>query len=149
LAAKLKLSELGLVVIGLMPPEELGLNCTGTVRNDPAELMLMNPTSVEMGAVEPIETDSVKGVTPLVGVTISQLLVENADIVTLACPLEEVICSACAGADGPLNRTCGGLAASELLCARAVSIEHTRASSRTARRNQDICVVFTIFSQAN
>jgi hypothetical protein len=27
-----------------------------------------------------------------------------------------------------------------------VSIEHSRAGSRTARRNQDICVVFTIFS---
>jgi hypothetical protein len=109
--------------------------------------MFMNPTSVpEVGAVEPIDTDNVSGVTPLVGVTISQLLLEKADTVKFAGPPDDVICSACVGADAPLKVSCGGKAVSELLCARAVSIEHSRAGSRTARRNQDICVVFTIFS---
>jgi len=111
LAAKLKLSEVGLAVIGLMPPAELALNCTGIDRNEPVELMLMNPTSVpEAGAVEPIDTDNVSGVTPVLGVTINQLLVENADTVMLAWPLADVICSAWVEAEAPLKVSCGGLA---------------------------------------
>jgi len=31
--------------------------------------------------------------------------VEIVDIVRVACPFEEVICSACVGADEPLNRS--------------------------------------------
>lgn len=148
LAAKLKLSELGLAERGLGPPEELALNTTGTERNEPAEVMLRNPTSVpEVGAVVgSIDTDSVSGVGPLAGLTFSQLLLENEVTVMFACPLEEII-SGCAELDGPLNVSCVGLAVSELLCARAVSIEHTRADSRTARRNKNFCVVFTIFSK--
>jgi hypothetical protein len=113
-AAKLKLSEAGFVVIGLMPPAELALNCTGTVRNPPVVLMLMNPTSVpEVGAPDPIDTDNVIGVTPLVGVTTNQLLVEKADTVMFAGPLEDVIWSACVGADAPLKRSWGGFGVSE------------------------------------
>ena len=116
LAAKLKLSDVGLADSGLGPPVELALNCTGTDWNDPAEeLMLINPTSVpEVGAVEPIDTDSVAGVTPLVGLTMSQLLLEKADTVKFTCPPEFVICNVCAGADAPLKTSCGGKAVSEL-----------------------------------
>src|ERR1700674_738133 len=104
--------------------------------------MLRNPTSVpEVGAVGPIDTDSVSGVTPLVGVTISQLLLENADTVKFTGPFGDVICSACVGADAPLNRSCGGLAVSELFCARAASMQHTTASNRAATWNRDFCVV--------
>ena len=108
----------------------------------------MNPTSVpDVGAVGPIDTDNVSGVTPLVGVTINQLLLEKADTVMFTAPLEEVTCSACVGADAPLKRSCGGLAVSELFCARAVSMQHTTASNRAAIWNRDFCVVFTVFSK--
>src|ERR1700757_1253119 len=110
--------------------------------------MLMNPTSVpELGAPGPTDTDNVSGVTPLVGLTTSQLLLEMADTVMFDCPLEDVICRACVGADAPLNRSCGGFAVSELVCARAASIQHTSAGSRSAWRNRNICIAFTIFSK--
>ena len=72
--------------------------------------MLMKPTSLpEVGAPEPIDTDSVVvGVTPLVGLTISQLLLETAWAVKFTDPFEFVICSACEGADAPLKRSWGG-----------------------------------------
>ena len=108
LAAKLKLSEFGLVESGLTPPEELGLNCTGTDRNDPAALMLMNPTSVAGGAAEPIDTDSVAGVIPLVGLTCNQFVSEKTDTVKLTGAPEEVSWSGCEGADAPLKSSCGG-----------------------------------------
>ena len=98
--------------------------------------MLMNPTSVAVGAFGPIDTATVSGVTPLAGLTTSQLLFENADIVTFACPVEDVIWSACVGAVAPLKISCGGLAVKP--CARAESIEHATAATKTASRNQDI-----------
>lgn len=109
LAEKLKLKEVGLVERGLGPPTALVLNWTGTETNDPAELILIKPTSVpEAGTVEPSETDNVVGLTPLVGLTISQLLFEKADTVKFTCPFAEVICSGCAGADAPLKVSCDG-----------------------------------------
>src|SRR6202035_5269924 len=98
-----------------------------------------------VGGAEPIDTDSMTGVVPLVGVTCSQFESENADTV-IACALPDVICTSCV-TDVPLKRSCGGLAVSELFCARAVSMEHSRAGSKTARRNRNVSVVFTIFSK--
>jgi hypothetical protein len=145
LAAKTKLKEFGLAEIGLIPPVELGLNTTGTERKDPAELILMNPTSVAVGAAEPIDTDSTIGVVPLVGVTCSHFVSEKADTV-IACVVPDVTCSSCV-TPGPLNRSCGGLAVGALFCALAVPIRHTSADIRTTRRNKYVCVVFTIFSK--
>ena len=108
LAAKLKLSEFGLVEIGLIPPEELGLNTTGIERNPPADEMLRYPTSVAVGAAEPIATDSVAGVTPLEGLTCNQLVSEKADTVKFTGPPVDVSCSGCEGPDAPLKRSCGG-----------------------------------------
>src|ERR1700692_1313019 len=93
LAAKLKLSEFGLVEIGLIPPEEPGLNTTGIERNPPADVMLINPTSVAVGAAEPIDTDSVAGVTPLVGLTCNQFVSEKADTVKFTGAPVDVSCS--------------------------------------------------------
>jgi len=74
LAGKLKLSEGGAVVKGLDPVGELALRTTGIERNDPAEEMLMKPTSVpEVGAPAPIETVSESGVLPTAGLTTNQL----------------------------------------------------------------------------
>ena len=109
LAAKLKLSEFGLVESGLIPPVVLGLNTTGTERNPPEVLILMNPTSVVVGAGELIDTAKTSGlaplIVPLVGLTCSQFVSEKAATVTFVCPLEDVICSGCVGDDGPLNRS--------------------------------------------
>lgn len=110
--------------------------------------MLIKPTSVpEVGTVEPTDTESVAGVTPLVGLTTSQLLLEKACTVKFTAPVEFVICSGCAGANAPLKTSCGGYAVSVALCARAVSMEHTRTASRATGANKNLCVVFTVFSK--
>ena len=144
LAGKTKLSDVGLVEIGLMPPAELGLNTTGTERNEPDALMLINPTSVSVGGVAPIPTDRMTGVVPLVGVTSSQFVSENADTV-IACAVPDVICTSWFTAV-PLKRSWGGLAVSVLFCALAVPRRNAKAGSKTARRNNGVWVVFTIFS---
>lgn len=147
LAPKLKLSDVGLVNSGLGPPEGAGLNCTATDTNPAEELILINPTSLlEEGAPGPTETETVSGVTPLAGETISQLLLEKAEIVTFAGPLVEAICKGCAGAFVLLKVSCDGKTVMELLCARTVAIQHSSAGSRTARRNKDLSEIFTIFS---
>ena len=109
--------------------------------------MLIKPTSVpEVGTVEPTDTESVAGVTPLVGLTMSQFLLEKACTVKFRAPVEFVICSGCAGANAPLKTSCGGYAVNEALCARAVSMEHNTAS-RVTSVNKNFCVVFTVFSK--
>jgi hypothetical protein len=92
-AAKLKLSELGLAVSGLLAPDEFTFSVTGTVTEDgPGPRTLMNPVSVpEVGAPAPMETVSVSGVAPELGVATSQLLVENVDTVTLTGLTDDVI----------------------------------------------------------
>ena len=148
LAGKLKLSEVGLVMSGLGALEGAALNWTATDANPAEELMLTNPTSLpETGAVGPTETETVRGVTPLVGLTISQPLLEKADIVTLACPPGEEICKVCTGAFAPLKVSCDGKTLIELLCARAESIQHNSGGSRTATRNRDLSDIFTIVSR--
>jgi hypothetical protein len=101
----------------------------------------------EVGTLEPIDTVSVAGVVPLPGLTINQLLVEEADTVKFSCPIEDVTNSCWEEAEAPLKVSCEGDAANELLCARAVSIEHNRAGTRTARANQEFWRVFTVFSK--
>ena len=110
-------------------------------------VILIKPTSVpEVGTVEPTDTESVAGVTPLVGLTTSQLLLEKACTVKFTAPVELVICSGCAGANAPLKTSSGGYAVSVALCARAVSTEH-KTVSRATRVNKNFCVVFTVFSK--
>jgi hypothetical protein len=60
--------------------------------------MLRNPTSLpEAGtAVGSIDTDTVNGVTPLVGLTFSQLLLEKGDTVNVTDPFGDAICKGCA-----------------------------------------------------
>lgn len=109
--------------------------------------MLIKPTSVpELGTVGPTDTESVVGVTPLVGLTMSQLLLEKACAVKFRAPVELVICSGCAGANAPLKTSWGGYAVSVELCARAVSMEHKTASIG-ARANKSFCSDFTVFSK--
>ena len=115
-AAKLKLNDVGLTKIELGAPDGLALYWTATETNPAEELILINPTSVpEAGAVGPTETETVSGVTPLVGLTISQLLLEKVDIVTFAGPVVEAICRACAGAFALLNVSWDGKTVIELL----------------------------------
>jgi hypothetical protein len=151
LACKLKLSEVGLVVKGL-EVVELALRTTGTDKNDPADEMLMKPTSVpEVGAPAPIETVRESGVFPPAGLTTNQLWLEKAVTVTLTGPLEEETSSVCGVGVTPvcvLNVSCCGFAASVLFCARAVSNEHSRASSMIPKRDDDFSVVFTAHSKA-
>jgi len=117
---------------------------------DPAEeLTLMKPALVpDVGAVEPIETVKDRGVIPLVGVTVSQLLAEAADTTTLTGELdvsrmlgEVVETPVCV-----LNVSCCGLALSAF-CARAVSKQPTRASNTIAIEDSDLLMFFTISLQ--
>lgn len=100
----------------------------------------MNPTSLpEAGAVGPTDTETVSGVAPLVGETISQLLLEKGDIVTFTDPVALVICRGCAGAFTPLKVNCEGKALRvELPCAWAVSIQPSTAASTAIRRNRNL-----------
>lgn len=107
----------------------------------------MYPASLPVaGAVDPLDTNTVRGVTPLAELVRSQLLLEMVEMLTFTCPFDDVI-SSVLESEAPLSVSCEGLAVSELLCARPVSIEHTRAGSRSTRRNQDFCRVFKIISK--
>jgi hypothetical protein len=77
-------------------PLEFAFKVTGTERDVAGEVdvevMLIKPTSTpEVGAPAPIETVTTKGVAPVEGVTVSQLLSERAVMETFAVPLLEEI----------------------------------------------------------
>jgi hypothetical protein len=96
LAGKTKLSEFGLAEMGPGAPLEFAFKVTGTERDVAGEVdvevMLIKPTSTpEVGAPAPIETVTTKGVAPVEGVTVSQLLSERAVMETFAVPLLEEI----------------------------------------------------------
>jgi hypothetical protein len=96
LAGKPKLSDVGFADRTLDAPDEFALRMIGTARNDPADEMLRNPTSVpDAGALAPTETVSKSGVVPLVGLTVNQLLLEKAFTVTLVGPFEDESSRAC------------------------------------------------------
>lgn len=145
-AAIEKLSEVGFADNGLTPPCELGMRVTGIERNTPAPLTLMKPVSVlDVGAFAPIETIKEIGVTPLLGVTNSQLVSENVDTVTFKGPFASVTKTVCAGVGTPgwvLNVNADGLELSGFVSAQAVSKQHTRISRDAAVQNNDFLAVF-------
>ena len=110
--------------------------------------MLINPVSVpDVGAVGPIETVSCSGVLPVEGDTCNQLFAENAVTVTFTDEGEEVTKTFWDGVVTPLcvlKVSCDGLAESVVLCARAESKQHTTASNRVPKRNNDFSTIFTI-----
>ena len=67
------------------------MRTTGIERKPADEFILMKATSVpDVGAPGPTETIKERGVVPLVGVTTSQLLLENVVTLTLTDPAEDV-----------------------------------------------------------
>jgi len=95
-AGKTKLSEFGCAEMGLDAPLEFAFKVTGTEREAEVEVMLIKPTSTpDVGAPAPIETVSTRGVAPVEGVTVSQLLSERAVMETFAVPLLEEIRMLC------------------------------------------------------
>jgi hypothetical protein len=133
-----KLSELGLAEIELVPGNVL--SSARTERDAPVAFMLMKPSSVDkLESAGFTDTVSCSGVVPLVGETVSQLLVETVDTETLTDPLEDVIIMVC-GEMVPfcaLKLSWGGLAVRVPLWASAVSEIHTKASSKLPRQTRD------------
>jgi hypothetical protein len=133
-----KLREFGFAESGLTPATVS--SSARTEREALVALMFMKPSSVaKLESAGFTETVSCSGVVPLVGVTVSQPLVERADTATLVDPAEEVIMTVC-GAMVPLcalKVSCVGLAASVAFWARAVSEEHTRATKKAPRQTRD------------
>jgi hypothetical protein len=84
-----KLKELGFAERGL-PPDNVS-SSTRTEREALVALMFIKPSSVaRLESAGFTETVSCNGVVPLVGVTISQPLLDRADTATLVDPAEEV-----------------------------------------------------------
>ena len=82
------------------------------------------------------------------GLAISQLPAEDVVTVTLVGPGDDVISTVCDGGNTPpcmLKVSPGGLAASVVFCALAVSKQHTSASNRVPRQNKD----FRVFTSAS
>lgn len=145
-AANAKLSELGLAESGLAPPCELTLRVTCTERTAaPGALMLMKPTSVpDDGPPWPTDTVIERGVAPPKGLMNNHGLFVVA-AVAFTCPFEDDISRVCGGGVTPgcvLNVICKGLALSVVVCACAVSRQHTIAN-RVPKQNKDVEVVFT------
>jgi hypothetical protein len=89
LTEKGKLSELGFAEMELVPGKVL--SSARTEREAPVALMFMKPSSVDkLESAGFTDTVTCRGVVPLVGVTLSQLLLEVADTATFTDPLEEV-----------------------------------------------------------
>jgi hypothetical protein len=85
-----KLREFGVAERGLAPAKVS--SSARREREAPVALIFMKPSSVaRLESAGFTETVSCSGVVPLVGVTISQPLLERADTATLVDPAEEVI----------------------------------------------------------
>jgi hypothetical protein len=100
-----------------------------------------------VGAVAPIETVKESGVVPLLGVTTSQLLVENGVTVTLAGALDvsRSVWDAVVTPDCVLKVSCDGLAV-RVFCARAVSKQPSVNKRRVPIEDSDLPVFVTICS---
>jgi hypothetical protein len=89
-----KLSEFGVAERELVPGKVL--SSARTEREAPVAFMLMKPSSVDkLESAGFTDTVSCSGVVPLVGETLSQLLVEMVETDTLVAPLEDVIIMVC------------------------------------------------------
>lgn len=107
-----KLTEFGLAESGLVPVE-LALRVTGMLRDPEEEMTLMKPALVpDVGAPEPTETIKDSGVTPLAGVTLSQLLAELAVTTTVTGELDvtRMLCAVGVTPFCVLKVSCWGLA---------------------------------------
>lgn len=146
---KMKLSELGLDEIGLVPPVEPALSVTGTDRLDVPERIFIKPTSTpEVGAPAPMDTVSTNGVEPAAGVTISQLVSEWAVTVTFAVPLDEESRIVWDGVVTPvwvLKVSCCGVATTVLVCASSVAKQH-RVAAISPSENRRCPMFFTTYS---
>lgn len=133
-----KLSEFGLAVIELVPGRVF--SSARTESEAPVALILMNPSSVDkLESAGFTDTVNCRGVVPLVGVTLNQLPVEDADTATLTDPLEDVTMMVC-GAIVPfcaLKLNWGGLAVRVPVWANAVSEIHTKASNKLPRQTRN------------
>jgi hypothetical protein len=145
-AVKVKLSELGLEVRGLDPWEVS--NSTRTEREAPPPVIFRKPSSVErLDNAGFTETVNCRGVVPLEGVTVNQLLFDTDDMARLVGPAELVIVSVCDGGAEPVKVSCGGFAASVPFWARAVSEEHTTATNRLPKHNENFREICTSSSR--
>jgi len=145
-----KLKEFGFAERGLDPASVS--SSARTEREEPVALIFMKPSSVaKLESAGFTETVSCSGVVPLVGVTMSQPLLERADTETLVDPADELMMTVC-GVMVPvcaLKVNCVGLAVSVAFWARAVSEKHTRAAKRAPRQTREFSRFCTRSSTKN
>jgi hypothetical protein len=113
-AGKTKLREFGLALMEPDGPVEFAFNVTGIEKFVVVEVTLMKPTSIpDVGAPAPTETVTNRGVVPLCGVTVSQLVSECEVTETFTLPVVEESRIVWGGVVTPvwvLNVSCCGVA---------------------------------------
>jgi hypothetical protein len=144
-AENVKLNEFGFADMEL-GPGEFTSSSTRTATKPPPPLMFRKPLSVaRVESAGLTLTVSWSGVVPLVGVTVSQLLLEKAEMVSGVAPTEEVMVTVCDVGVVPavaLNVSCGGVAVKVAFCAFATPEKPTRTSNKLARHNTGILAHF-------